>query len=494
MSTILSEKSFYRRIADNALYVFVGNGLTNAAMFVTSVLLARWLGVEAYGLLAFLLGTVNVATILTDLGLPTAATKRIAEQLGQRDIGAVVHTIHSFRRTIWLAGTIGALVCGTLIAAVPFSPLAQSRIMGSWLVGLWVLVPTVTKGSIAMFNGFQDMRFTLAGYLLQEPLKLGVLILLVLAGVLTLPILVWSWTLAYLIALVVVMLLGHHFLITRAGRTRYESRGPFEIATRLREGFTYFLPFVSITIMPSSTALILGLVSTKAETAWFAAGASLASVSFLVLGPMAQVLLPAFSHRYARIGQAITHAEGRQLLRMLTLFNVCVLSGFLLLGSLTVRWTYGAEFEPAATVLIVLAAANYFEALRLVVDPLLNSINAASTVSRIELVHYGIILPAVVGLGWRYGALGAASGVLLAALICNIIRLYVAQQRLNIGGVQLAPRFVVWVGAVLAAWWLGVPAWGIVPPAVLLGWGLGLYQPADLRAALRVVLPSERSG
>jgi O-antigen/teichoic acid export membrane protein len=486
MSTSFSIRSFYQRIAGNVIYLFVGIGITSITIFASNIILARFLGIKIFGALTFLLGMINIITMMVDLGLFTAATKRIAEELGRSQSGILGTVITSFQRTTWLAGMVGSLVCGWLVVKVPFPPLEKLHIAGIWMVGLWVLVPTVIKSFKAIFNGFEDMRYTLVSHLLLEPLKFIGLILLLLTGSLTLPVILWSWTLIYLLSFAAILLLGRHFLAKRV-KTFHKVWQWSDIVDRLRESFVYFLPYVGVNIMPSLVIVILGLVSTELEIAWFASSASLVSISFLVLKPMAQALLPAFTHRYARSGQVIMPTEGMQLLRMLALFNVCVLLGFLWLGPTIMRWTYGIEFGPAVTVLVILAAVNFFESFRLGVDPLLFSINAVSMVSRIELVRYAIMLPFIIGLGWRYGALGAAIGALLASMVCNVIRMYVLQTRLDIPGMEFALRFVVLVGAVLAGWQLGVSPLGVASAALLLGRGLGLYRLADLQVVLRIV-------
>jgi len=486
MSTSFSIRSFYQRIAGNVIYLFVGIGITSITIFASNIILARFLGIKIFGALTFLLGMINIITMMVDLGLFTAATKRIAEELGRSQSGILGTVITSFQRTTWLAGMVGSLVCGWLVVKVPFPPLEKLHIAGIWMVGLWVLVPTVIKSFKAIFNGFEDMRYTLVSHLLLEPLKFIGLILLLLTGSLTLPVILWSWTLIYLLSFAAILLLGRHFLAKRV-KTFHKVWQWSDIVDRLRESFVYFLPYVGVNIMPSLVIVILGLVSTELEIAWFASSASLVSISFLVLKPMAQALLPAFTHRYARSGQVIMPTEGMQLLRMLALFNVCVLLGFLWLGPTIMRWTYGIEFGPAVTVLVILAAATFLETFRMVADPLLNSINAASKVSRIELVRYGIMLPAVIALGWSQGAQGAACGVLIASLIGSILRLNAIQHRLKILEVRFVLGFVGWVGAILTSWLLDLPAWVIAPPAVLLGWGLGIYKPGDLQMAVRMM-------
>ncbi len=457
-------------------------------MFVSNMLIARTLGVEDFGIVSFLLGIVNVTIVAIDFGLSTAATKRIAEERGRGSNDIKLRTlIRSFQRTICLTGIAGAVACGCLVAFAPLSLLEGFKIADSWLLGLWVLVPTITKGIIAVFNGFEDMRFTLIGLLMLEPLKLAMLLVLLFSGAMTLQalFLIWGWTLLF--ALIIIVLIGRRFLDKRVGTIPSRPWRFSDITGRLHESIAYLMPFIGITIMPGLVALILGIVSTKTEIAWFAASASLASMSFLVLEPVAKTLLSAFTHRFARSGQAIAPSEGAQLLRMLSLVNVCVLLGYLLFGSLIIRWTYGGEFELAISVVMILAAVNFFESFRLGVDPLLFSINAVSMVSRIELVRYAIMLPFIIGLGWRYGALGAAIGALLASMVCNVIRMYVLQTRLDIPGMEFALRFVVLVGAVLAGWQLGVSPLGVASAALLLGRGLGLYRLADLQVVLRIV-------
>ena len=200
-----------------------------------------------------------------------------------------------------------------------------------------------------------------------------------------------------------------------------------------------------------------------------------------MLVPLASALLPAFTRRYTHTGEVIEPAEGEHMLRTLALFNMCVLLGFLCLGSLIIRLTYGVEFEPAITVLMVLASANFFETFRLCTDPLLNSVGAASTVSRIEIIRYVVMLPVVLGFSLVAGAVGAACGVLLVSLISVTFRLFALQKRLYIKGLRFIPRFIILVAVVMAGWKANIPSWIIIITSVLIGRGLGVFKIVDLK-------------
>jgi len=485
MSKTFQTIPFYRRITSNALYLLAGIGLANVARFSANVVLARQFRVEVYGAISFLIGVVNMIVFIADLGLFTAMTKQVAEKRGSDLIGV---TTRSFLQAIWLSGLVGTLVCGGIIATLSPSLLGGMNVPGVWLMGGWVLTPLVVRSFIALYTGFENMRFALFNYFLEEPLKLMTLFLLLFMNKLTPQHLVWVWTLTSFLTIIAVVAVGQHFLAIRVEGIAYRLFQWSEIMKRLQEGMLYFLPFIGRTMMPPIVTVILGMFASHTETAWFAAAVSLSSAVSLILGPISNALLPAFTTRYAQTGQAITPSEGGQLLRMLAIFNVFVLLGFVIAGTYIIQLAYGEEYKLAIGILLLLAAANFFESFRLGIDPLLNSINAALTVSLIEVVRFMIMLPSVIGLGWRFGAIGAASGVLIASLICNIIRLLTIRKLLNIPKTGiLSLRYIIWVGSALFGWHLQISSLLLLPLMVSLGWLLKMYQPNDVLIMLRLL-------
>ena len=164
-----------------------------------------------------------------------------------------------------MAGLAGALVCGFIVAIIPFAPLEGLSPMLGVLVGLWVLAPMLTKSFSSIYNGFEEMRYTLINYIIQEPLKLGMLLILISLGVLGVDTLVLCWTLVYITTMFLVMLVGHSFLIRRLGNQNAFHLRWHEFGLRLRESILYFLPFIGVTVTPGLVILILGLFMIQIE-------------------------------------------------------------------------------------------------------------------------------------------------------------------------------------------------------------------------------------
>lgn len=491
---------FYRRITINASFLFAGAVLANVGFFLSRVLLGRHMGPEAFGALAFLFATVSLVTMLADLGLPLSATREIAVARSgtdgdSSDRGKLIALIGSYQDTLFLTGTAGGLVCGSTVIFLPQSPLRDSPTAVAMLVGIWVFAPTMVKSAVAVFNGFQEMRFSMLCGLLQEPCKLMALIFLIISGKFSLVSLVVWWTAAYMFAMAAGVIIVRNFLMSRTGRLPRHRLDLTRSAGRIRTSIPFFLPFIGTAMMPALVVFCIRFVAGKTHTAWFAAGASLTSISFLVLRPVAQALLPAFSQRYARTGRPVEPEEGAQILRVLALFNGAVLAAFLLLGHYLIRWTYGQAFSGALPVLIILATAVFAESFRLGIDPVLNSVGAAPTVSKIEILRYAIMVPLVLVLAQHHGAPGAAVAVLVASAVCFAVRLVVFRQLVNVKCLGFMLRAVLLGSIFLLCWTKNVPAWITAPGFIAGGFLSGLYHCADIRMlvkTLRAHIPGSR--
>ncbi|HWM79617.1 MAG TPA: oligosaccharide flippase family protein, partial [Methylomirabilota bacterium] len=86
-----------------SVVLFFGTGLASAFGFVTTILIARWLGPDALGILGFSMGLVGMLTAFLLPGLNQAHQKRVAEG---GDLGRCVGTMAALQLVIQVAALL----------------------------------------------------------------------------------------------------------------------------------------------------------------------------------------------------------------------------------------------------------------------------------------------------------------------------------------------------------------------------------------------------
>ncbi len=473
--------SSQRHIARNFLLLSAGLVLANLAMFGSNALLGRFWGPHEYSKFAFIMSVVNTTTMLADNGLSMALTKRLAEALGKQLGDAEIKLlVRKFQRTIYINAAVGSVCAGFIILIFTYS-LGELFDIAKGCIGFWVFVPVVAASVIAVFNAFESMSYSFVLYSLQEPVKFLVVIALWILGDLTFDSLAIFWTVIYLLDLIVASGLINRFLTRRLGVMPKISWRKGLLWSQWQEGLLYFLPTYGRIILPSIVVIILGIVSIENEVSWFAASASLTAFTFLILQPLTNTLFPTLTNRYARTGEVMTPANGERLLYVLFLGSLGILLVFYGVRSWALELTYGVEFIPAEGVVIILALANFFEAMRIGGDLLLNSMGLVDIVSLLELVRYIILIPAVFVLGKLYGAMGAAVTVLFTSAASSAVRLILVERRLKIHTSAMILMTLALGGGVFYCWSAHVSSRYVILLALVLTVGFGKFSQMDWR-------------
>ena len=107
-----SDHSIARRVAGTAFLIRVASA---AVVFLTQVVLARWMGRFEFGVYVYVWTWVLLIGALVSLGLPSAAQRFIPEYLGRGDLDRLRGFLFGSR---WLAFGLGTIASAIGIALV----------------------------------------------------------------------------------------------------------------------------------------------------------------------------------------------------------------------------------------------------------------------------------------------------------------------------------------------------------------------------------------
>jgi O-antigen/teichoic acid export membrane protein len=425
---------------------------------LVSIVAARILGPDGMGRQSFISFIVLAAAMLSSAGFPTAIPRYVGELIGQGEEGKLRSLVSWSWRVELVAGSLGAGAL-LLIAALGATP-RLAWIFGAVAVFAGVLhkVPgSILSGAqqwkqnavVLVATGIAGTVATIAALLLGG----GITSIFVVLAIINVVMLVWAWGLC-------------NRLLSRVRTARIplgSTRG--QIA---RFAATASVPMIlNFVVFQRSEFFFLERSSTDSQIAIYSIAFSLYAALLTLPGgfgamftPTIAMMLGAGSYERIRSG----YARG---LRLVLFIAIPVAAGAAVFGPPLIKLLYGAQYEAAGDVLLILAPSLLIAPAggisggvlygygRLRIPVVIASVSAIT-----DLVLAALLVP-------HLDAEGAAIANLSAQIVGGAIGIGYCVRL--VGGIQLAPRHLAKMVAAAAA------AGGCAELILLLGGGAGPF-------------------
>jgi O-antigen/teichoic acid export membrane protein len=376
------------------------------AAMIVSIVLARALGPERFGLYALVTTIVTFTFLFARLGVGDTVRRYMAE-LDGRDLRWLGAALAGWGLRIGISAALVAAVALMLAAGPLSSFFRSSELSGYLLIGAAGLLPTAAASVLRnLQRGLQHWRALLWLNLATSPLWVGGCALAVWSG---------AGIAGVLVVGIAVEIINVGVLALWAKREmgwpRLRTPLPAGLHSRvLRYNFGLaFLIVMNVIVWQRSELLFLGRFSGPEQVAYYAVPFSLTQrLSEVLPGALLGVLLPSLSFAYgaadtARFGEILSSAA--RYLAMLAL-PICAF-GIPLAGA-GVRLLYGTAYMPAVPVLQILLAASIFGVAGQAASAALLGMEAQSWLLKTGLAAVALSLALDFLLIPRWGAIGAA--------------------------------------------------------------------------------------
>ena len=341
--------SIHKKIAKNAVYNFLIKAITLAFGFIASVVVARFLGPDKYGVYSFVMWLLFVVGLLVNLGINTTLTKYVSEYWGRKDLSTISSIFKKLFRFEILVGVAVSLLLfffAPLIARWYKNPELSLYLK----VAATVLLPL---GLMWLYNGLFCglQRYDLIAMinLVISPLTVGIiLIVLYLGGKM-------EWLVAVSMMTNVLLVISYVYL----KRTKFDlrpstvDRRPSTENALSKKLFKFSASVFVIMVLDAIVwerfgILFLSIFSTSTEIAYYNVAFILSSRTMILLpGALTGILLPAMSEVYGggnREELAKVHSNSTRYLAMLS-FPLCL--GGIAISHQLLPLLYGQSYQPA---------------------------------------------------------------------------------------------------------------------------------------------------
>jgi O-antigen/teichoic acid export membrane protein len=341
-------------IAKNSVYNIIANGTELISAFFTSIVLARSLGGEQYGLYAYLVWFLSLMILVVNLGLDEMTKRFIAEAQGQKknlEVKGIIQLTFIFRASAILLVSAVVIISSKFWAGFTGDPGNQIYFI---LLALSLIPNQMNAAILSIFKGFQQYKYPTYVHLLLTLLRLISVVVLMSLGYGIKEVLFFNVIIAVLGISYSIILLRHVipvkelfplYLMEKVARNR---------------AFRYALTMMGILVVnflafKQAEIFIIELYLPMDQVGFYRIAYQLATVAMTII-PIAfgLVLMPAVAEQFGRgdvkkIKEIFVTAT-----RYMYLFSLPMATGMFVLASPIVTALYGPEYLPVIILLQIL--------------------------------------------------------------------------------------------------------------------------------------------
>ena len=432
------------KVARGSLWSLGGQGVTLLASLVTTPVVIRCLGAEAYGVLA-LIGVVLAYVAFSDLGMSTASTRFAAQSHARGDekgeVAVVWTALMVISGPLLLIGVGLVLMAPTLVVSILAIPsyLHQDSIVAFRLAA----VAFVARSLAGILNTPQLVRLRLKVYnLINTGGSAGQMFLI------TVALLLGGGLVSAVAAMAVVSLVTagfHAFYSNRCLQWAAEPRIERDLVRPLlRFGMSVLFIIFAGTLLFHIEKPLLASLSSVRELAYYAVAFTVARVLALVPGALNQSLLPAMSRLLTMPSRQPLEELFFRSIRGIVLWNLPITVLLWVLAGPFLKVWAGEEFVRGSLLpLHILLVGALFDGVSYVPRAFLEAVGKPQLIARCQLME---LLPYLVAAYYSirfFGAAGAATVWSLRAIIegCLVFRAALSVSGLTNFSVLTGSRF-----------------------------------------------------
>jgi O-antigen/teichoic acid export membrane protein len=357
---LVSLKSVTRTFLDGVKYSFLVNTASMAMVYLSQLLLARFMGVDQYGVYVYALSWLNVLLLFSIIGLDVAMLRFIPQYVSRGEWGNCWGIIKRSYQ-ISLPAALVLLLGAWIVILTNYNHLSEdlrnTLAIGAGALPLWVAIK-LTQGVLQAFKR-PGMSQLLDGVLLP------VLLLSLLGLVMGLNIPPSAVTVMTVFAVSCLMVLIFGVVWLRS----YVIPPPMKMATanyKTREWLMFAVPMLMIVgthvIMNNSDVIMVGYIKSPAQAGIYSAAARVAALVSVSLVFVNMVLTPYISEYYYNERRRDLQHLVSVSARIVTLFAVPIFVILTIYGK-HILGLFGSEFKDGYYSLLILSAGQLVNAL-----------------------------------------------------------------------------------------------------------------------------------
>lgn len=416
-TAVTSDKKFHEILTGSA-WALGARVVATILAFATSIIVARYYGEEALGVLALINSFLLLASIFTLLGTKTSILRLIPEHVAKYSVSSAFRV---YRTTQWIV-----VVSSMLVGVIFF--------LGSgWLAGtafnkvhlgpLFALAAGFTAFySLAQFNtqAVRGLRLAQTFAVMQIVPHASMLVFVGLATV-------WfkheyspvysqlaAWTVTALIGLTVMICVFRR-------RSRFGGNVHVTSPRKILSLSTPMLLTSSMQFLMAQIGIIvLGIMKSEAEVGYYSVAVKLATLTAFVLGAINSMAAPKFSHYYHSGNMDDLFHIAKKSTQLIFWSTVPILIVLIASGEHILIRLYGPDFGIGYSAMVILVIGQFVNSISGSTGYFMNMTGNQRSLRNITSVAALANVSLTILLVWKVGILGAALATTIALSCWNL--------------------------------------------------------------------------
>lgn len=414
-------------IAKNSFFLITAKAICMILNFFYVTYTARYLGVEAFGILSFALSFAAISSILLSMGFDILTAREVSrdKKLGEKYIGNIVP----------IQLLLSVLVIGLVSLIVNYSEYPAETIHVIYLIVLSTVFNSYSTLFQSISQAFEKMEYVSYGQILNSILMIIGTLVSIKENV---DVVVFGYT--YFIVNLIVLVYSYLFCLKKFVNPRYEINLDF-----WRGLITESLPF-SLTVIISVLffhidILMLSIMKGNEIVGAYRAACNIIIMIISIADVFVYVIFPAASLCYITSKESL-EVILEKLSKYLFIMGLPFGIGIILLANEIIECLYGFQFISATVVIKILGLYIPFRFISHATGWTLASINKEPlrTFSAFIAIFINIILNIL--LIPKYGISGAAVATVISQIILFVLYFYFVGKyfhRLQINSIIIKP-------------------------------------------------------
>jgi PST family polysaccharide transporter len=330
------DSTVLKKISSNAGAMFLSQGALALIPLLLTPYLARVLGVERYGLYAFGLSFIQIATIITDFGFSLSAVYRIAR--AEEDMNKIREIVGA----VYMSKLCLCIIAVTILFYYPtLKPEYNEVSLYFYILALSIV--GITLQPVWLFMGMEKL-WKVTGYIIVSRVSYVVLTLMFVKKPEDLENAAFFNGITHILAGVI----GVYFVYKIGAKPKWVSI-KYTLSI-LKSSTEYFASQIALTLYGSGAVFFLGTFSTSTQVATYAVAELFYKGITALCYPMTSVLYPHMS-RYRDINFF------KKFLKIILLLTLLGLIIGLFSAASAIDFMFGQKYSSSHEVLIVLLFA-----------------------------------------------------------------------------------------------------------------------------------------
>lgn len=414
-------------IRKNALTLFGGGMGASVFAGIEVVLLARFLGLEQFGLFALVLSYVGIVNTVVDFKIGEASVKYVAESKEKGDRESAASFVKLFYIVDFFSGALAFAVCMALAGAANELFLKSGdSFQYVVILSLSLLFSTVNQNSYAILEGLKRFGESASFKTLHAFIRLALIVAAFASGFG-----LKGFFAAYVVSSAVNCALLQFFVnrtLVREGMGGWLFADLARIRGKMREVFWFIFNtasfgFLSFSFSAHVPVILLGYFSGAEASGLYKVARSVVKILEKITGPVSAAIYPAL----VRTASRGAHKEFRQVIiyslreALKLLLPVCIV--LFVFADFAINFVYGADYIPAAGAMRVMTAAGFAVSSMYWLSPALLSLGMPGVRTLIlagmacaQMAAFVLLIPGYSYVGAAYASLIYGAGGFAAAV------------------------------------------------------------------------------